>query len=321
MISKKLIDELKTYTLNQLPDAILPEYENSGKLLAKDVFEADSDIYINLHTQEVNSITGMLHGHDFFELNYVIHGNCRQNIDNVSEVELSRGALCIMNPDARHNLSVSTPDDIVLNISMKKSLFNATFWSLIEQHENIGQFFLSYFLSRDAADNFLLFNTTPSGETDLIVENICREYLEKKPYCQIALRCMLILFFTEIIRSNTIQINMHQFTSKVSVQITALFNYLSVNYATATLASTAEYFHYHPNYLSGFVKKHTGKTFSAILNDIKLSQASYYLTNTNLPVKDISERLGFGQLCNFYDFIRKNYHTTPVKYRQMHAER
>lgn len=96
-----------------------------------------------------------------------------------------------------------------------------------------------------------------------------------------------------------------EFPNKVAVQITALFNYLSVNYATATLVSTAEYFHYHPNYLSAFVKKHTGKTFRSILNDIKLSQANYYLTNTNLSISEIAERLGFQQFCNFYDFIKK----------------
>lgn len=320
MITEKTLIELKNYTLSQLSTASLPEYEKNGNLLAKDVFEENSDIFINLHTTKVNSRTAMLHGHDFFELNYVIKGSCQQIIDNASLIELPQGSLCIMNPNARHNLSVKSDSDMVLNISLKKSLFNATFWSLIEQQEYIGQFFLSYFLSQDASSNFLVFDTKPNAELDYLADHICREYLERKSYYQITLRCMLVLFFTEIIRSNTIQINNHKFTSKVSVQITALFNYLSTNFATATLASTAAYFHYHPNYLSGFVKKHTGKTFRSILNDIKLSQAAYYLTNTNMPVKDISERLGFMQLCNFYEFIKKNFHTTPVKYRQMHGD-
>jgi AraC-like DNA-binding protein len=90
---------------------------------------------------------------------------------------------------------------------------------------------------------------------------------------------------------------------------------LSINYATATLASTAGHLHYHSNYLSNFIKKNTGKTFSAILNDIKLSQAIYYLVNTNMQIKDISERLGFNQLCNFYDFIKNNLGKTPLGYR------
>ena len=149
------------------------------------------------------------------------------------------------------------------------------------------------------------------------MESLCLEYLDRKSYYAINLRCMLVLLFSEIVRSSTETLNKRPFTDKVSVQITALFNYLSVHYATATLASTAEYFHYHPHYLSAFVKKNTGRTFSSILNEIKLFQASYYLLNTNMPIKTISEKLGFTQLCNFYDFIKKNYHTTPVKFRQM----
>lgn len=118
----------------------------------------------------------------------------------------------------------------------------------------------------------------------------------------------------------SIQLNQKQFTDKISVQITALFNYLSINYATATLASTAAYFHYHPNYLSAFIKKNTGKTFRSILNDIKLSQANYFLCNTSMSMNEIAEQLGFLQLCNFYDFIKKNYGMTPVQYRRLHND-
>lgn len=130
------------------------------------------------------------------------------------------------------------------------------------------------------------------------------------------MRYMLMIFFTELIRNYNSLISNRMFDSKTNAQIISLFNYLSVKYPTATLESTAAYFHYHPNYLSAFVKKHTGKTFRSLLNDIKLTQAIYYLQNTNMPIKDISEQLGFSQLCNFYDFIKRNCGTTPAKMRQ-----
>lgn len=310
---------MRAYTAKLVESARLPEYDFGGSLLARDVFRDDSDIFINLHTREVNSTTSSLHGHDFFEMNYVIRGTCFQVIDKREPIEVKEGSVCIMNPNARHNIYVDTKEDLVLNIGLKKSLFTATFWALLEQHENLGQFFLDYFLALDTESDFLLFPLQRDEYVEQLVDSICQDYLQRKPYGQLTMRCLLILFFTEVIRLQTCQVSSSQFTDKISVKITALFQYLSINYATATLASAAEYFHYHPNYLSAFVKKHTGKTFSSILNDIKLSQANYYLANTNLPIKVISEKLGFGQLCNFYDFVRKNFGTTPGKYRNAHG--
>lgn len=320
MFKQSTIERLQEYTLSHRPTSLLEIYENNGELPAECVFEAGNDIFINLHTIEENSSKSLLHGHDFFELNYVIRGSCVQQLHNNSPVVLQDDAVCIMSPNARHNLKVNTEKDLVLNISLKRSIFTTTFFSLIEQHEYIGQFFLSYFLSLDKTADYLLFHINSKEKISDMMETICLEYLDRKSYYAINLRCMLVLLFSEIVRSSTESLNKRPFTDKVSVQVTALFNYLSIHYATATLVSTAEYFHYHPNYLSAFIKKNTGRTFSSILNEIKLFQASYYLLNTNMPIKTISEKLGFSQLCNFYDFIKKNYQTTPVKFRQMNQQ-
>lgn len=320
MIHTEIIERLREYTRRQMPVKRYPAYDYGGNLYAEDVFEEGTDIYINLHTKEVNSISGSLHGHDFFELNYVIRGTCHQIIEDCSITSFGEGSVCIMNPNARHNIRAESDEDLILNIGLKISLFTSTFWALLEQNECLGQFFLDYFMAMDQTSHFMLFKLEPDSHLEWVLEEICREYLEQGPYSQLTLRCNLIVLFTDIIRLQTKQLSNRKFTDKTSVRITALFQYLSINYATATLGSTAAYFHYHPNYLSSFIKKNTGKTFRSILNDIKLSQANYYLLNTNMAIKDISEHLGFSQLCNFYDFIRKNYGVTPVEYRRTHNQ-
>ncbi|MGL5435807.1 MAG: AraC family transcriptional regulator [Lachnospiraceae bacterium] len=311
-----LLRTLTSYTLDRLTDEQLNRYTHYKELLTDEVFENNNDIFINLHLMEAN-MKAQLHGHDFFELNFILKGTCIQTLDTGDNILLKEGSLCILNPNAKHSLFVESNENIILNILVKKSLFNSTFWSLIEQHEHIGSFFLNYFMSRNnSSSNYLIFDSKLSANLINTVEQICEEYLNRKLYYKVTLRCLLVVFFTEIIRSSNIQINNNKFTNKISVQIAALFNYLSINYATATLASTAEYFHYHPNYLSAFIKKHTGKNFKTILEDIKLSQANYYLLHTTMSIQDISERLGFSQQCNFYNFIKKAYNTTPAKFRQ-----
>ncbi|MGN0404152.1 MAG: AraC family transcriptional regulator [Bariatricus sp.] len=316
MMKDYTIQKLNDYTTRFLNEKNKTLYTEIPDLFAQDVFEEGCDLFINLHLPEANTKPGHLHGHDFFELTYIIKGTCLQNIDHEDPITLEEGALCIMNPNARHSLYLENEDSIVLNILMKTSMFNTTFWPLIQENEYIGSFFLSYFLSQSASSNYLIYHTQNPPSIQAMMNHMCEEYLERKLYYKSSLRCIMLLFFTEVIRDSAMQFNKKPFTNKVSVQIAALFNYLSVNYPTATLASTAEYFHYHPNYLSAFVKKHTGKTFRSILDDIKLSYANYYLTSTNLSISEISERLGFQQLCNFYDFIRKHYGMTPGDYRK-----
>lgn len=319
MVKQNILDQLKNYTSRQAAAACLPKNTDSYKLLAEAVFEAGNDIFINLHNMEINDPVERLHGHDFFELNYTLQGYGMQSIEHNAPIQLNRGTFCIMNPNVRHNLYVPSQTDLIINIAMKKTLFDSTFWSLIGQHEHIGQFFLNYFFSQDSFGNYLLFDTSNSvNEIDMLIERICMEYLERKPYYLVTLHCLLIVFFTEIVRSNTVKINSSNLNNRVSAQIAELFNYLNANYTTASLASTASHFNYHPNYLANLIKNNTGKNFSSILNEIKLSQATYYLCNTNIPIKKIAELLGFQQLCNFYDFIKKNCHTTPGKLRQSH---
>lgn len=316
MFTESTYQRLKKYTENLYTEKKKMDYMKGQDITEQDIFEAGNDLFINLHLPEANMKPGQLHGHDFFELNYVIKGNCLQNIDNSEPIRLEEGTLCIMNPKARHNLYTEDSDSIVLNILMKTSMFNTTFWPLVQETEYIGSFFLSYFISQNNSSNYMIYHTQNPPSIQSMMDHLCKEYLDRKLYYKSSLHCIMLLFFTQVVRDSAIQFNQQTFTDKVSVQITALFNYLSLNYQTATLVSTAEYFHYHPNYLSSFVKKHTGKTFRAILNDIKLSYANYYLTSTNLSVSEIAERLGFQQLCNFYDFIRKNYGMTPVEYRK-----
>lgn len=320
MFTDKTYQLLRTYTLKFLTKEKKEQYIEKRDLSELAVFEDDNDIFINLHLPESNTDPDRLHGHDFFELNYVLKGKCRQNIDNAKPVILEEGSLCIMNPRARHNLYVENEDNIVINILMKKTLFNTTFWPLLQQTEHIGQFFLSYFFCQNVSSDFIIYHTRNTPAVKAILNHICIEYLERKLYYKTSMRCILMLFFTQIVRAASTEISQHQFSDKVSVQITALFQYLSVHYATATLASTAEYFHYHPNYLSAFIKKHTGRSFRSILNDIKASQANYFLTNTNFTISEIAELLGYSQLCNFYDFCKKNYGMTPVEYRRQHNE-
>lgn len=75
--------------------------------------------------------------------------------------------------------------------------------------------------------------------------------------------------------------------------------------------------HYNPNYLSSIFKKEYGTTFSDYLMNYRLEMAKKWLTETDMTIKDIAERLQYQNPQNFIRSFRKKEHVTPGSYRKM----
>ncbi|NMM65209.1 helix-turn-helix transcriptional regulator [Clostridium sp. P21] len=53
-----------------------------------------------------------------------------------------------------------------------------------------------------------------------------------------------------------------------------------------------------------------------ILQNIKLKQACFYLSKTNLSVQEIIEKVGYSGSSHFYHIFKKNFTLTPNEYRK-----
>lgn len=87
-----------------------------------------------------------------------------------------------------------------------------------------------------------------------------------------------------------------------------------------TLESIAARLHYNPNYISGVFRKETGTSFSEYLAAHRHKIAIRYLLETDLSVKDISERLRYNNPQNFIRSFRKIEGITPGRYRELYRK-
>ena len=69
-------------------------------------------------------------------------------------------------------------------------------------------------------------------------------------------------------------------------------------------------------FLNDIVKKLTGKTVKAFIDDFVTIEIKRYLVSTSLSVKEISYKTGFEEPANMIKFFKKNTNTTPFKFRQ-----
>lgn len=69
-------------------------------------------------------------------------------------------------------------------------------------------------------------------------------------------------------------------------------------------------------FLNDIVKKLTGKTVKAFIDDFVTMEVKRYLVSTSLSVKEISYITGFEEPPNMIKFFKKRTNITPLKFRQ-----
>ncbi|MBP3227398.1 MAG: helix-turn-helix domain-containing protein [Bacteroidaceae bacterium] len=70
-----------------------------------------------------------------------------------------------------------------------------------------------------------------------------------------------------------------------------------------------------PKYLSQVCKRATGKTAAQWITEYTLDDIRHYLRATDLPVKQVCDRLGFPNASFFGRYVRTHFGQTPLEYR------
>lgn len=66
-----------------------------------------------------------------------------------------------------------------------------------------------------------------------------------------------------------------------------------------------------------FLRRETGRTFTAYVRDVRLSEASRLLAETRLPITQIASTVGFRSLAHFNRCFRASNGTTPSAWRRL----
>lgn len=98
--------------------------------------------------------------------------------------------------------------------------------------------------------------------------------------------------------------------------IDRVFSYIIDNLTgEVSLAGAADLIGMSESALSRYFKRMSGQTFSATVQQLRLSQARMLLRDTDLPVASICHRVGYTNLSNFNRQFRSRHQSTPSQYR------
>ncbi len=314
--------ELLQAYINSFPEGYLcqiggwiPEYTDTHTMEyifeQPEIFKSNGDdVDVLVHTRYSPALR---HEHSFFEMMYVLCGSCLNEFDDVC-LHMQEGDICIISPHHHHYVDVADDNSILINIVIRTSTFNVTFAEFLAEENVLSDFFIRT-LYMNYANAYILFHTKGDALLHGQLELLIREQFDHDTYTKTLKKQLLLSAFGYLLRHHADKTEISNTVNTRLMVVSQILRYLQEHYRTATLPEVAAHFNYTAPYLSSIVKEATKRTFSDILQDIRIKQACNLLNTTNYTAKEISMHVGYCNIEHFHRVFKKVTGTTPGKYR------
>lgn len=255
------------------------------------------------------------HIHSVIELNYIYRGKMAQII-NGEEVTLQQGDICILDRNTAHEILPLSEEDIVITIDMRKKYFTASFLSRLSTQGLVSRFLVEALLESQNRHQYLIFYRHPDIDIHSVVQQLLCEYYDSRICSDEVMDAYMIVLFSQLLRMYQKHPRTDSAHSEDNETLLLILRYMESNYQTVSLNSVAELFGFHPNYLSAYIKKYTGKSFKELLITQRMLQAGFFLKNTSMPISEIAREIGYENQGFFYKKFQEYYQMSPVEYRK-----
>lgn len=249
------------------------------------------------------------HSHDFIEVVYMCSGSTKHTI-NGKEILLSEGELLFLSRRAKHGIRCAGEGDIAVNFIVLPEFFEY-FTSVLGNDDTPLKSFVTDCLCGGGGPDFLLFKVSEVLPVQNLIENLIWTLLYDTKNKRSVMRSTMELLFLQLLNYT----DSLEYADPKDEAVLSLLRYIEDNYKDGSLEEASKLLHYNFYWLSKEVKKKTGMTYTELLQKKRLSQAAFYLRNTNINIAEISHMVGYDNTSYFYRVFYKTYGATPKKYR------
>lgn len=300
----------------------------SGKTdIQRDLYTSEKNFIIDCHKLlekgrliEIRPHTRFIHfpkhRHNYVEMVYMCSGSTTHIINDTNRIILKEGDLLFLNQYASQEILPASENDIAVNFIILPEFFDRAF-SMIEK-DNILHDFLVSTLSQDSLmSGYLHFPARDILPVQNLIENMIWTLIHNKSGTNtLNQTTMGLLFMNLSMFASTInQNNPSQYEQQL---VFAVLKYIEAHYKNGTLADISAELRQPTYYVSRLLKKHMNSNFKELLQQRKLQQAAWLLSETPLPVEIIMVNIGYDNSSYFYRKFREKYGCSPKNYRKAH---
>lgn len=255
-----------------------------------------------------------IHHHEFFEIDYVMRGKALLELEG-GKRELCAGDFCFLSPRLRHDI-VPMQGAQVIGITIPGITVEQTLYRLLRRDNILTNFFHSALDSNNVG--YLLIAVPRERRIREIIRGILHEYFAGEEFASDIIPDHLAILFAFILRRCGDRYERHSGETEHlgAPPMLAILKHIQAHYKTISLNEVAELFHYEPSYLGKQIKAATGKNYTDIIREMRISEAKRLLRATNLSVDEVAEQVGYTGRVHFFRSFRAAEGMTPGEYRK-----
>lgn len=279
----------------------------SNTINAKKLLDAGKLITVRPHTRFIHFPE---HTHDYVEVVYMCSGESTHLVGG-RNIRLRAGELLFMNQRVTHEILETGKEDVAVNFIVLPAFF-ATVLPLVGEGETpLRRFLVDCLCSQSSNAGFLHFQVADMAPIQNLVENLLFILLKETSYRRKMSQMTMALLFMHIM----------DYTGQLqtsNAEQTAIFRalaYIESHYAAGSLTELAEILHYDLHSLSRQIRKKTGKTYTELVQEKRLSQAAFLLKTTNRNVDEIAQAVGYENIGYFHRIFKETLGLSPRSYR------
>lgn len=282
-------------------------YMDSGETVSgSKLLPAGKQLAVRPHTRFVHFPE---HTHDYVEMVYMCQGSTR-HIINGAEVVLRTGELLILGQNARQEIYPAGAADVGVNFIVRPEFFSGTLVFLGSEETPLREFIVKC-LCGENPSGYLHFRVADVKPVQNLVENLLWTLISDTPNRRSINQLTMGLLFVQLL-NHTDRLSIGDRERETVVRV---LGYIEENYATGSLHDVAAILHYDPAWLSREIKRRTGKNYTELLQEKRLSQAAWLLRNTAQRVSDIAVSVGYENVSYFHRIFAARFGQPPKAYR------
>lgn len=315
---QELLNRLKQITTEE--QAILDGHTDIQKELytsRKDFIIDSQKLLEKGHLIEIRPHTRFAHfpkhRHNYVEMVYMCCGSTTHIINDSDRIVLNEGDLLFLNQNVTQEILPAGKDDIAVNFIILSEFFDRSI-AMMEKENNLYDFLISA-LSGDASlSSYLHFQARDIIPVQNLMENMIWTLLHKRSNTNTLNQVTMGLLFMNL-SSFATTLNQNDPNQYEQNLVFSVLKYIESHYKHGTLEEISKEIRQPTYYVSRLLKKHTGSNFKELLQQKKLQQAAYLLSQTTLSAESVMGAVGYENSSYFYRKFREKYGCSPKEYR------
>ena len=253
------------------------------------------------------------HRHNYVEVLYMCSGSTTHILNGTQRMELHTGDLLFLNQAVYHEILPASEEDVGVNFIILPQFFDRSF-RMLEQENVLRDFLVSTLSETSTFAGWLHIAAGDILPVENLLENMIWTLLEKKPGANLLNQTTMGLLLQNLTLFAE-NINRTLPESRDENAIFSTLQYIETSYRDGTLEEIAARLHMPDYALSRLLKYHTGANFKQLLQQRKLQQAAYLLSNTGMSTDAVMAAVGYENSSYFYRKFREKYACSPAQFR------